>query len=224
MRQFEEFKDIHKGEEVIVAGNGPGLKNIPFAFLESRPLFVMNFFNAWVPFLKPDYWLVLDPLCFNGANYTEDTVKFVKAHHQDEFVEYTDPNLVFYKMMDRIPGFDWNDKWGLKYSTTAIAAAHIALHMGARKVLLVAFDCTYGLGEYENLGPEFKGLSRIPHFYDPRKHFTGRAEQWDEHFGAFSKWAAERDTEVINLSIPTRSRYLKQGNYQDYWSPNGRET
>ncbi|MCK4962181.1 MAG: hypothetical protein KAS19_06835 [Anaerolineales bacterium] len=218
MRQLEDFENAHKGEEVIIIGNGPGLKNIPFAFIESRTNFVMNFFSAWVPFIKPDYWLALDPLCFKGAEYVDQTVKFVKAHHAEPFGEYTDNNLVFYKMMDRIKGFQWSDKWGLKYSTTAIAAAHIAVTMGVSKILFVGIDCTHGIGGYQDL-ENFKGLSRIPHFYDPRYHFTGYSEQWDEHFGLFVNWAAERDVEVINLSIPTLSKNLPKGDYRDYWLP-----
>jgi hypothetical protein len=217
--QLEDFKDRHKGEEVIIVGNGTGLKNIPFAFLESRPCFVMNYFNYWVPFLKPDYWLVLDPLCFGAAEYTEDTVKFVKAHHQEVFGGIFDEKLVFYKMMEKIPGFIWTKDWGLKYSSTAHAALHLAEYMGVGTALMVGIDCTYGMGLYQDLGEDFKGLSRIPHFYDSRKHFSGYADQWDEHFGFFYKWASQRGMEVVNLSIPTRCTTLPRGDYQNYWSP-----
>jgi hypothetical protein len=221
--ELSDFKDRHAGEEVIVIGNGPGLKNIPFAFLESRPNFVMNYFSAWVPFLKPDYWLALDPLCFSGAEYVSDTVKLIKAHHAPQFEEYADDQLVLYQMRDRIPGYQWTEEWGLKYSSTAHAALHLAHYMGAAKALLVGVDCTYGMGMYENLGPDFKGLSRIPHFYDPRKHFNGRAEQWDEDFGLLAEWADEQPhrMEVVNLSIPTECRSLPRADYREYWSPAG---
>lgn len=218
MRQFEEFKDIHKGEEMIVVGNGPGLKNIPFAFLESRPNFVLNFFSAWVPFIKPTYWLALDPLCFKGAEYVDKTIKFIKAHHANRFTEHKDNNLVLFKMMDKIPNFQWNKHWGLRYSTSAIAASHIAVEMGVSKILLVGIDCTHGMGIYQDLD-NFKGISRIPHFYDPRFHFTGHAELWDEHFGIFAEWARERGVEVVNLSIPTKCTSLQWGDYREYWSP-----
>lgn len=217
--ELEDFKDRHLGEEVIIVGNGPGLKNIPFAFIESRPNFVLNFFSAWVPFLKPDYWLALDPLCFNGATFVDKTVKFIKAHHARMFEDYADDLLVLYQMRDRIPGFQWSDRWGLKYSTSATAALHLAHYMGFAKALLVGIDCSYGLGMYEDLGENFKGLSRIPHFYDPRKHFTGYADQWDADFGSFAKWASDRGMEVINLSIPTQSKNLPRGDYRDYWEP-----
>lgn len=228
MRNLSEFENIHEGEEVIIVCNGPGLKNIPFAFLESRTNFVINFFSMWVPFIAPDYWLVLDPLCFKGAEYVNGTVKFVKAHQAEEFEricienfdEFDGENTCFYQMMDRIPNFIFTEKSGVKYSTTAIAAAHIAVHMGASKIMLVGFDCTYGIGLYQDIN-DFKGISRIPHFYDPRHHFTGYSGMWDEHFGDFAKWAKERGTEVINLSIPTKSKMLEQGDYRDYWQPEG---
>lgn len=230
MKLLEEFEGIHEGEEVIIVCNGPGLKNIPFAFLESRPTFVINFFAAWVPFLKPDYWMVLDPLCFKGAEYVNGTTKFVKGHQAQEFegecikrgIEFDEENTCFYQMQDKIPNFTWTEKWGVKYSTTAIAAAHIAVGvMGVSKVLLVGFDCTYGMGLYSNID-DFKGLSRIPHFYDHRHHFDGYSGMWDEHFRDFAKWAEEeKEAEVVNLSIPTKSKFLKREDYRDYWEPEG---
>lgn len=228
MRLLEEFKDKHKGEEMIVVCNGPGLKNIPFAFLESRPNFVLNFFSAWVPFIQPTYWLVFDPLCFRGAEYVNGTTKFIKGHQEQAFkfemkeldLEFDEKNTCFYQMRDRIPNFTFTEKWGVKYSTSAIGASHLAVHMGVSKVLLVGFDCTYGLGLYQNLA-DFKGISRIPHFYDPRKHFSGYSEMWDSHFAHFRDWAETQGTEVINLSVPTESKHLKREDYRDYWQPEG---
>lgn len=228
MRQLEEFKDLHKGEEIIVVCNGPGLKNIPFAFLESRTNFVINFFAGWVPFIQPDYWVVLDPLCFKGAKYVNGTVKFVKTHQAEDFEticieqfgEFDKENTCFYQLMDRIPNFVFTDKGGVKYSTSAIAASHLAVEMGVSKVLLVGFDCTYGIGLYQDIN-DFMGVSRIPHFYDPRHHFTGYSEMWDEHFKDFADWAETQGTEVINLSIPTKSKLLNRADYRDFWKPEG---
>ncbi|NOR90825.1 MAG: hypothetical protein GQ524_11305, partial [Anaerolineales bacterium] len=170
--------------------------------------------------------LVLDPLCYKGAEYVDGAVKFVKAHAAREFKggcienfgEFDDENTVFYQMRDKIPGFTFTEKWGLKYSTSAIAASHLAQHMGASKVLLVGFDCTYGMGLYSDID-NFKGISRIPHFYDPRKHFSGYSGMWDDHFKDFAEWSKEQGTEVLNLSIPTKSKHLERGDYRDYWQP-----
>jgi hypothetical protein len=228
MRQLEDFKDIHKDEEIIVVCNGPGLKNIPFAFLESRTNFVINFFSGWVPFIRPDYWVVLDPLCFRGAKYVNGTVKFIKGHQAQEFegecikqgIEFDEENVCFYQMRDRIPNFVFTEEWGVKYSTSAIAASHLAKYMGASKVLLVGFDCTYGMGLYSDIN-NFEGVSRIPHFYDPRHHFTGYSEMWDVHFKDFSDWAITEGMEVVNLSIPTKSKLLPRADYRDFWTPEG---
>lgn len=227
--KLEELKGKHEGEEAIVACNGPGLKNIPFSFLESRPLFVLNFFITWASFIEPTYWLSLDPLCFKAAEHVKGkTIRVIKDHNQEQFerecenwsIELDPEKTVYYQMRDEIPGIRWSEKHGTKYSTSAIAAAHLAVHTGVRKVLLVGFDCTYGIGHYEDIH-DFQGVSRIPHFYDPRKHFTGYSGMWDDHFGLFAKWAEERGVEVLNLSIPTKSKSLRRGDYRDYWEPQG---
>lgn len=226
MLDIEQFKDKHKGEEVIVVCNGPGLKNIPFAFIESRTNFVLNFFAGWVPFIQPDYWVVLDALCFKAAEFYNGTVKFVKVAQAREFKGecikhfglWDENNVCFWEFYDPIPGFRVTKKFGTDYSTSAIAAAHLAVWMGARSVLLIGFNCTYGMGLYDELD-NFQGLSRIPHFYDKRKHFTGYSGMWDEHFKLFAEWAKEKGTEIINLSIPTESKLLKRGDYREYWQP-----
>lgn len=230
MMVLEDFKDKHKGEEVIVVCNGPGLLNIPFAFLRSRPIFTLNYFAYWVPFIQPDYWLVLDPLCFRGVK--GETVKkattFIKGHQKQAYIQaskeylgtFYEDSTVFYKMEDRIPGFTYTEEWGTKYSTSAIAAAHLGEYMGASKVLLVGFNCTYGMALYDNIY-EFEGKSKIPHFYDDRDHFWGYSELWDSAMARFRDWAAERGTEVINLSIPTESKYIERQDYRLYWQPEG---
>jgi hypothetical protein len=227
--ELEALRGAHEGGEVIIAGNGPGLKNIPFAFLESRPLFVLNFFATWATFIKPSYWVALDPLCFKAAeDLNPTTLRMVKAHnkalYEEELnrwgIDLAPDQTVYYRMGEKVPGLRWNDDWGVQYSTSAIAAAHLALYMGAKKALVVGFDCTHGIGGYDNLD-NFKGLSRIPHFYDHRYHFDGYSDHWDMHFGMFSAFAEERGMEVINLSIPTQSKRLKRGDYRDYWEPEG---
>jgi hypothetical protein len=172
--------------------------------------------------VKFTYWLALDPICFKAMQKADGAVKFIKAHQEKVFKDYDDDDIVFYTMQDQVPGFIWTAEWGLKYSTTAIAAAHLGKYMGAKTVFLVGFDCTYGMGLYQNL-PDFEGLSRIPHWYDKRDHFSGYSGMWDEHFKAFAEWAESEGTEIVNLSVPTASKHLKRGDYRDYWrADNGR--
>lgn len=192
---------------------------------------MLNFFVYWVPFIRPTYWLVLDPLCFRATKAIshKNTIKFVKGHQKEAFlsalkewgIDDQEETTVFYQMRDKIPNFTFTEEWGLNYSTSAIAAAHLAVYMGASKILLVGFDCTYGMALYDNFN-DFDGRSKIPHFYDPRNHFCGYSEMWDSHFAYFRDWANEQGTEVINLSIPTESKYLEREDYTDYWQPEGR--
>ncbi len=211
--KLKDFKDRHKGEEMIVVCNGPGLKNIPWAFLESRPYIAINYFTYWGKFMRPDYWIAVDPLCFENVDWT-DCPKFIKQHHEPRFNDDQKKQIVFYRFDDQIPGLLTTEDYGLSYSTSAIGAAHLCHYMGASKVLLVGFDCTHG-----NALIEHHGLSQIPHWYDPRVHFFDKAHSWDKDFGSFLEWVEPRGTEIINLSIPTFCVSLPLGDYRDYWEP-----
>jgi hypothetical protein len=218
--KIEDFKDKHKGEEMIVICNGNGLKNIPFAFLESRPNFAINFFTHWTPWLKIDYWAGTDARVFEMIEHEtlKGIPKFLPAYIQlkeDEVPEEND-EIVYYKFTDRIPGFvnvTRGHGLGLRYSTTAIACAHLAHYMGSPRVFVVGFDCTLGLLVYEH-----HGLSQMPHYYDRRDHPSEHATAWDRQFGFFNDWLDGR-MEIINLSTPTMCETLPRADVFDFWRP-----
>lgn len=224
-----DFKDKHKGEEMIVICNGSGLKNIPFAFLESRPSFAINFFPYWVPWIKPTYWSVTDPRCFEVISHEalRGVPKFVPEYTllfgEDENPEKAEgydavkDEVVYYQYHEDIPrilNVKRGKGTGLRFGTTAIACAHHCWYMGASAVLLVGFDCTLGLVEYEG-----EGLSKIPHFYDARNHKGEYAESWDKDFGSYATWASENGMEVVNLSVPTMSTTLIRSDLRGWWRP-----
>lgn len=211
--KIEDFKDKHSGEEMIVVCNGPGLKNIPWAFIESRPYIALNYFTYWGQFMKPTYWMAADPLCFENTEWT-DCPKFIKAHHAERFNKEQSETIVFFKFFEIIPGILNIKDFGLSYSTSAIMAAHMCHYMGAKTCLLVGFDCTHGIARIEH-----HGLSQIPHWYDHRKHMHDMAHSWNKQFGAFYEWVKPRGMEIVNLSIQTYCNALPLGDYQDYWQP-----
>lgn len=221
---LEDFKDKHAGEEMIVICNGDGLKNIPFAFLESRPNFAINHFPRWVRWIKVNYWSMTDHqnqemLIHESLNGVPKFLpKFVRLNKKiDESIwpEKVKDEIVFYQFYDDIPGFvnvKRGHGLGLRYGTTAIGCCHLAHYMGASKVYLVGFDCTLGLLEYEG-----KGLSKIPHFYDKRDHKGELASSWNKQMGFFADWAKEHGTEIVNLSIPTMCNTVPKDDYKKIW-------
>jgi len=224
--KIEDFKDKHKGEEMIVICNGDGLKNIPFAFLESRPNFAINHFPRWVPWLRVDYWTMTDHInqemlrhesLVGVPKFLPEYIKLVKHFDQDVLSVKEKEEIVYYQFFDEIKGFvnvKRGHGLGLRYGTSAIACCHLAHYMGASVIYLVGFDCTLGLLEYEG-----KGLSKIPHFYDRRNHKGEIAVSWNKQMGYFADWAKDHRTYIYNLSIPTMCDTVPRIYYGDIWSP-----
>lgn len=221
---IEDFKDKHAGEEMIIICNGNGLKNIPFAFLESRPNFAINWFPYWTPWIRVDYWTMTDDKnqdmlvheTLKGIpKFLPEWIKLRKQLDQDAWSDEVKNEIIFYQFYDEIRGFvnvKRGHGLGLRYGTSAIACCHLAHYMGASTVYLVGFDCTLGLLEYEG-----EGLSKIPHFYDKRNHKGEEAVSWNNQMGSFADWAKEQGTEIINLSIPTMCDSVPWIDYRNIW-------
>lgn len=219
----KDFYHKHEGEEIIVVCNGPGLKNIPLAFLESRTNFAINFLPHWLQFIRFDYWVALDQQCYEmvSREVLTGVPKFIKRDHE-KFAESSgfmlDGLVVPFGLDDKIEGLGYGgDPSYARYSTSAIAASHLAVKMGASKVLLVGFDCTHDMHAVKRS----EGRTGLPHIYDKETADNpGKTHNsWSMQFGHFAEWAKTQGSMVINLSIPTTCGSLLLGDYRDFWQP-----
>jgi len=213
--EFADFKDAHKGGEVICIGNGPSLDNVSIDFLKSRPSFGLNYmptYNSFLDGFLPTYWIALDQIPTEViSSLPPEMPKFV-PFRKISYLEANGiipqyPNVVGFKMGDmRHPG-------GMGYGTTLLAAAHIAgAHMQARRIFLVGFDCAKAA---KSKKPYVAGKTGCPHFYDP-EHEAKAMGGWCNMFGIYDKWLRKQGQEIINLSYPTFCKSLDQGFFLDY--------
>jgi hypothetical protein len=213
---FEDFSGIHKGEDVICIGNGPSLENISVSFLKSRPSFGLNYLPTYNHFLDdfmPTYWLALDRVPMEVIPSLPDTMPKFVPHRQwtaleAEGVTAQNNNVIGFKMGDMDhPG-------GMGYGTSLLAAAHIAsVHMQAKRVFLVGFDCAKAM---QSRKPYNKGMTGCPHFYDP-EHEPKPMGGWCNMFGILDTWLRnKKNSQIINLSHPTFCKSLEQGFFWEY--------
>jgi len=197
------FRDKHRGEEIIVIGNGPGLKNIPLAFLESRTNIVLNFFPLWMPFVHVNYWMACDPEVMDILERLPKALpKFAP--------KYLENKLRQDNRLDGINIFDF-DKPFHTFTTSIVPACRLAAYMGASTVLVVGFDCTWATPK----DVDDMGRSKIPHFYHDN---VGMAHQaWCEQMQVFSDWAWVNGIQLWNLSIPTKCGSLPTLHYSQFW-------
>lgn len=207
------FKDIHKGEEIICIGNGPGLKNIPPAFLESRINIGINYILEYMKFLKLFYWLTLDKECLDVM--PSEPYSFAPMRYMG-IIEKAHIPMILY---DEVSGVPYSPTYGSSYTTSLAAAIHLATFMGASTAFVVGFDCTF---PEEPLEIPSDGISNLPHFYGHRGN--GKSvymPEWDYEMQQVAIFARKSGTKVIDLSIPKGSLCLPHDDYQKYWRPNG---
>lgn len=213
-----EFEGIHSGEEMLIIGAGPSLRNIPPAFLESRRSVTVNLVPAWYPFLHFDYWVALDkhtvdPEIYNAVpSLSERTFKFVPRRYRnwiEQKTDFWDESWVELRLPE-VPGVPWSKDYGAAFSSSLPAGAELAILMGAQRVLVVGFDCTRRNSAVTHY--------QLPHFYGA--DLPGEYEEsWDRQFGRLRDWADDQGVEILNLSEPTVSRYLRRAHWSDFWSP-----
>jgi hypothetical protein len=220
---LQEFESTLAGQTVVIAGNGPGLKNIPFAFLEAYPNFTINYFHHWTPWLRPIYWCALDPPCME--NMTLDILqgipKFVSPWGYEKAKSegwLSDDGTVIPLVFDvKIPKMSWarGEQQGVRYGTSILFASHLAIYMGAKRILWVGFDCTHAKKPASKDDLRSGGRSHIPHYYDDQEGLWMKS--WCIEAGSFVEWANEQGVSIINCSIPTACKSVPLGNYRDYW-------
>jgi hypothetical protein len=195
------FRDKHQGEEIIVVGNGPGLKNIPLAFIESRTNIVLNFFPIWLPFVHADYWMCVDEEILFLINEVGPAEKFVPKYVENKLDE---------TQVKKVHIFEF-DKPFRSYTSSIIPACRLAAYMGASAIYVVGFDCTYAIPK----GVDDLGRSTIPHFYHDN---IGQAHQaWADEMTVMSQWAWANEIGFWNCSIPTKCDTVPMAHYSVFW-------
>jgi hypothetical protein len=239
MMQYEDFKDKHAGEDMIIVGNGPSLLNIPVEFLISLPSIGLNYgpwytdiladgspspFKGWVP----TYWHGLDPHCFQVIDIMPPTVYAFLSEKDEKDPEYLKrvdtPNFIHYRCYDQVRTVGNTDGLGPTYSTSILSATHIAHHMGVRRFLFVGFDCTFAHQGTERVGDwaDNPGVNRIPHWYNgeavkfkPTDIYQHPA--YAEQAEICLEFMQQFDKEIINLSMPTLCTTLPAGNFAQFY-------
>ncbi len=219
MKEQWAFVDKEKGEEIIVIGNGPGLKNIPPAFLMSRVNIGINYIREYYPFIKLDHWLTIDKECLPAIPYAVPAfVPFRFMSLVTSSAENKIPNVIPMILWKEIEGIPWSPSYGSGYTTSLAAAVHLAVFvLGAPRVFVVGFDCTFPLTP---LREHVDGKSNLPHFYHDEGAKVIKMHQWDNEMGYLRTAVEDHGAEIINLSVPTESETLFQDDYRIYWRPN----
>lgn len=190
---------------IIVAGNGVSLREVPRDFLESRPLFGMNYLPYYST-LKIDYWTAWDVGCLED-NIPQVKGKIILPAKHREWLDKND--LYSYDM-----AFVQPHPPGRSYPTSMLWAIDIIDQWlpGYNQILVVGFDCTVGSGTHEG-----KGKGAGPHFYDPDCNQGVRyAESWDRQMEAKRDQLEDFGKTLVNISPGSQAKMFPPNDWRDY--------
>ncbi len=242
MVKYEDFKDRHAGEDMIIVGNGEGLVNIPVEFLNSLPSIGLNYGTWYIETLAdgspsplkgwvPTYWHALDTHCFLAIDHLPKTTYAFVSEKDEKDPEYQKrvglENFISFRCFDQVEGIGNTSGLGPSYSSSMLTAIHIADHMGVRRFLIVGMDGTFAKEGTTRVGDwkDNPGVNRIPHWYngdlvkydpdDPGEIFLHPA--YEEQSGICLEYMQQFGKEIINLSMPTLITTLPAGNYEKFY-------
>jgi hypothetical protein len=156
MRSWNELSNLHKGEIVLVIGNGPSLNDVPLEFLNKYPSFGTNRIYLLDDF-TPTYYVAVDPLAIKPSideiKQIDCLAKFISDPWHYRFDAYPLNSSVI-PLFSREP-----DKWIYEGYTVTYVCLQIAFFMGFTTVLLVGVDHNYVEDGSNYFTPEYNNGS-----------------------------------------------------------------
>lgn len=218
MRDLAEIQGKYSGE-CFVAGNGPTINQYPRDFLESRPLFAVNYFPLYHK-VQPTFWTCWDtspyedmlPLAIERGITCIINPKDKKYFANKQLPE---PYVYWWRNEEKHDGFGFTSTHGVTYTSSIHWAAQIALFLlGFDTILVLGFDCSTGSGTYQG-----RGIGALPHFYDPKPDAQTRYQaKWDQQWiDMREKYEREnRGWTLRNLSTGSKAKQFAAENWRNY--------
>ena len=158
-KSFEHLFNTHAGETALVIGNGPSLKQVPNAFLDSFPTLGSN--RVYLKY-EPTYYVAVNPLVIEQNR--EDILKLDSAA---KFVREGSGLENCYELHSmRAPMFSYDPtRYIYEGYTVTFVALQLAFFLGFQTVLLVGVDHRYTYTGEPNEQHTWQGDD--PNYFDP---------------------------------------------------------
>jgi len=191
MRELASFKDIHKGETIIVCGCGSSLNE-----LDHPGNYITIGVNDVGRKFHPDYLVVVNP----RRQFVKDRFKYIETSQARYLFTQLDlgrvqPEVVRFRLGKK-GGTDFSDPNVLNYTQNSpYVALCLAIHMGAKYIGIIGVDFTQN------------------HFYAQtgRHVLAPQLARIDAGYKKLAAAAADLGVEVINLSDQSRLTAFKKG-------------
>jgi len=222
-KKLVRFKDIHKGEDCFIIGNGPSLNKMDLTLLNDYYTFGLN-----------KIYLIFDKMSLNLSYYVAVNPYVIKQSKKEisnlsctRFLSYipAKKNNIksdnVYTLGDCMPKklFYKDITQGIRQGTTVtFVAMQIAYYMGFKRVFLIGVDHNFTQIGRPHEAQVMEGND--PNHFDPN-YFKGQKWQLADLEGAeisylLAKYFFEKDDrEIYDATLNGKLRIFKKINFQD---------
>jgi hypothetical protein len=217
MRSISEFRNIHKGETMLLVGNGENLRLTPPEWFDYRSI-GMNTIHKYTDYV-PNYYTTVDTRVYSeyGAEIAKKYAGIPKFIPYPRLKMWKGANFYHLKSqegplwpMNRLALWQENiDNAIITYSNITHVALKLVYYMGASTILII-------------------GMEHKPHFGD--RHFWGidigmsagvDLKTWFNGYKLLCGELAKRNVRVLNISENTYvpGEIIPRGNWKDFTTP-----
>jgi len=167
-KSLERFRNIHKGEDVVLICNGPSLNNINFNLIQNKVLIGLN--NIFLGFHKfniyPKYYLAINKKVIENSKTQINQLKCIKfTPTYCRNITKNSP-LNYYLKVNPKKDFYHDINEGVQEGfTVTYVALQLAYYMGFKKIIIIGLDHKYVFSGEPNKANFLKGKD-INHFSD----------------------------------------------------------
>ena len=195
--KLNSLRDLHRGETVVIIGNGPSLNNTDLSVVEGHiTIGVNSIFLATDRLPGPlTYYVVEDQAVFYEnteaiKSYGAETKIFPSNYRHAFSDEEIDEKTIFFRMNAGFYGRRTGTYCHPRFSTdvaqrifcgqsVTIANLQLAYWMGARRVVLIGMDFSYSIpSDAERRGDVIVSQSDDPNHFDPA--YFGAGKTWHD--------------------------------------------
>lgn len=182
---------IFEGQRVFIMAGGPSLRGLDFVRLSGQPVIAINRAHEFLPSATVLWWSDLLFWTRNQDSLIAHKAPWKATALSDYDVEHLPPaELVHRYSFTGCTGFDENPAHLRHGNNSSYAAMHLAVHLGARKLVLLGVDMRHA-------------ADGTTHFHSGYQHVVLPETLKDlmlPYFKTLAPALAERNIEVLNAS------------------------
>ena len=221
---MKEFKNLHKGDRVVIIGNGPSLNQTNLSLLENELTIGLNKIYLLFPKIN---WL---PTYI--TSYIRDVVDQAKENYRDIDIPLFVSQEAFELVSDRpYPTYKYGPNRRFSFSfdpsidvcvgfTVTYVAMQLAFYMGFKKVCLIGVDHSFNYkgesSKWQTLDKEYSGRHFVDNYFQKGQTWESpNLEMAEAHYALAKSVYNYCDREIVDCTVDGQLNVFRKSSLED---------